>query len=136
MKQSLVDFLKSLPNALDDGTVLRYLFDGDKMKLTESQMMQQLVRDLVEDKRGLEKENFKMATILKQNDLYSKILEDQKMIWWEIIEDLGDGSSATRRFRTKEEALKYESLNEEYCYSGIDEVDTESEWFFDEVQED
>lgn len=76
MKQSLVDFLKSLPNSLDDGTVLRYLFDGDKMKLTESQMMQQLVRDLVEDKRGLEKENSKMAGILKDNDLYSKILED------------------------------------------------------------
>lgn len=76
MKQSLVDFLKSLPDSMDDGTVLRYLFDGDKMKLTESQMMQQLVRDLIEDKRGLEKENSKMSTILKNNGLYDKLLED------------------------------------------------------------
>lgn len=76
MKQSLVDFLKSLPDSMDDGTILRYLFDGDKMKLTESQMMQQLIRDLVEDKRGLEKENSKMAKILKKNELYNKLLED------------------------------------------------------------
>lgn len=53
------------------------------------------------------------------------------MKWFEIVEDCGDGSSRIRRFRTKEEAEKYESDNEEWCYSGIDEVDTESEWFFD-----
>lgn len=58
------------------------------------------------------------------------------MIWWELVEDSGDGSSCTRRFRTKEEALKYESLNEEWCYSGVWEVDTESSWFFDEVEEE
>lgn len=76
MKQSLINFLKSLPGALEDGSLVRYLFDGDKMKLTESQMMQQLVRDLVEDKRGLEKENCKMGAILKNNGLYDKLLED------------------------------------------------------------
>ena len=53
------------------------------------------------------------------------------MKWFEIVEDCGDGSSTVRRFRTKEEAEKYESDNEEWCYSGIYEVDTESEWFFD-----
>ena len=58
------------------------------------------------------------------------------MKWFEIVEDCGDGSSTIRRFRTKEEAEKYESDNEEWCYSGIDEVDTESEWFLINVMEE
>jgi hypothetical protein len=52
------------------------------------------------------------------------------MIWYEVVEDLGDGSSATRRFRTEEEAEEYLSENEEYCYSGVDKVDTDGKWFF------
>lgn len=58
------------------------------------------------------------------------------MKWFELVEDLGDGSSTTRRFRTQEEAEKYESMNEEWCYSGIDEVDTDSPYFFDEIEEE
>ena len=58
------------------------------------------------------------------------------MKWFEVVEDLGDGTSVTRRFRTKEEAEKYVAMNEEWCYSGIDEVDTESSWFFDTVDEE
>lgn len=57
------------------------------------------------------------------------------MIWYEVVEDLGDGSSATRRFRTFEEAEKYEEENLNYCYSGIDEVDTDSKWFFHKDEE-
>jgi len=57
------------------------------------------------------------------------------MKWFEVVEDLGDGSSTTRRFRTKEEAGIYVDRHEEWCYSGVDEVDTESKWFFDEVEE-
>lgn len=76
MKQSLVDFLKKLPNALDDGTIWRYLVDGDKMRLSESRLMQKLVEDLVQDKRSLEKENGKMAQLLKENNLYWKLLDD------------------------------------------------------------
>jgi len=57
------------------------------------------------------------------------------MIWYEVVEDLGDGSSATRRFRTFEEAEKYETENLEWCYSGIDEVDTDSKWFFHKDEE-
>ncbi len=52
------------------------------------------------------------------------------MIWYEVVEDLGDGSSTTRRFRTYEEACEYEEKNLDYCYSGVDEVDTDSKWFF------
>lgn len=58
------------------------------------------------------------------------------MKWLEVVEDLGDGTSVTRRFRTKEEAEKYVVMNEEWCYSGIDEVGTESSWFFDTVDEE
>lgn len=54
------------------------------------------------------------------------------MKWFELVEDLGDGSNATRRFRTYEEAKAYESKYEDYCYSGIDEVDTESKYFYTE----
>lgn len=57
------------------------------------------------------------------------------MKWFEVIEDLGDATSVTRRFRT-EEAEKYVAMNEEWCYSGIDEVDTESSRFFDTVDEE
>ena len=56
------------------------------------------------------------------------------MIWFELIEDLGDGSSTTRRFKTLEEAEEYEKKNEEFCYSGIDVVDTDSKYFW--FQED
>ena len=52
------------------------------------------------------------------------------MKWFEVIEDLGDGSSATRRFRTKEDAELHIERNENYCYSGYNEVDTDSKFFF------
>lgn len=58
------------------------------------------------------------------------------MKWFEVVEDLGDGSSTSRRFRTIEEAEKYESLNQNWCYSGIKKVDTESSYFFDEVEDE
>jgi hypothetical protein len=52
------------------------------------------------------------------------------MIWYEVVEDLGDGSSTSRRFKTKEAAEKYEQEYIDYCYSGISEVDTDSKWFW------
>ena len=37
------------------------------------------------------------------------------MVWYEVIEDLGDGSSATRRFKTSEEAFQaYKTAKEAY----------------------
>ena len=57
------------------------------------------------------------------------------MKWFEVVEDLCYATT-TRRFRTKEEAEKYVAMNEEWCYSGIGEVDTESSWFFDTVDEE
>lgn len=58
------------------------------------------------------------------------------MKWYEVIEDCGDGSNVTRRFRTEEEAKRYVELNEEWCYDGYDEVDTDSTYFWDEVEEE
>lgn len=52
------------------------------------------------------------------------------MVWYEVIEDLGDGSSATRRFKTWEEAEFYAEENIDYCPSGYDTVDTDSDYFW------
>ena len=52
------------------------------------------------------------------------------MVWYEVIEDLGDGSSATRRFKTWEEAEFYVEENIDYCPSGYDTVDTDSDYFW------
>lgn len=52
------------------------------------------------------------------------------MVWYEVIEDLGDGSSATRRFKTWEEADLYVEENIDYCPSGYDTVDTDSNYFW------
>lgn len=57
------------------------------------------------------------------------------MIWYEVIEDLGDGSSATRRFKTREEAKEFLEWAEEqdwmnYVPDEIRTVDTDSEWFW------
>ena len=48
------------------------------------------------------------------------------MIIYYVIEDLGDGSSALRFFQTWEEAEKYAERNEEYCYKGVDYLDTDN----------
>ena len=52
------------------------------------------------------------------------------MIWYEVIEDLGDGSCAVRRFKTWEEADFYLEENIDYCPSGYDTVDTDSNYFW------
>ena len=52
------------------------------------------------------------------------------MVWYEVIEDMGDGSCATRRFKTWEEADFYLKENIDYCYSGYDIVDTDSDYFW------
>lgn len=52
------------------------------------------------------------------------------MVWYEVIEDLGDGSSATRRFKTSEEADLYVEENIDYCHSGYDRIDTDSNYFW------
>ena len=52
------------------------------------------------------------------------------MIWYEVIEDLGDGSVAARRFRTMEAAKAFVELEEEWCFEGAREVDTDSDFFY------
>lgn len=63
------------------------------------------------------------------------------MKWFECIEDLGDGTTATRRFKTKESANKwlidrFEEGFGEYeefgCYplGDLEEADTDSKYFW------
>jgi hypothetical protein len=52
------------------------------------------------------------------------------MVYYEVIEDLGDGSCATFRFRNKENADAFVEANEEWCGDGVTKVDTESPFFF------
>lgn len=57
------------------------------------------------------------------------------MIYYEVVEDVGDGYAATRRFRTEAEAKEYiEFINNEddecVCLNGIDLIDTESGDFY------
>lgn len=57
------------------------------------------------------------------------------MIWYEVIEDCGDGYSAVRRFKTEEEADSY-CNDSAYCYNGWSRVNSESKWFFTDVEGD
>jgi hypothetical protein len=52
------------------------------------------------------------------------------MKWFEVVEELGDGYYALRRFKTKEAAEAYVDKNEEWCQNGFYEVDTESKYFY------
>ncbi len=56
------------------------------------------------------------------------------MIWYEVIEDMGDGSTVVRRFKTEAEASLYVEKNQDWCYDGYSEVDTESPYFWDTVE--
>lgn len=52
------------------------------------------------------------------------------MIYYEVIENHGDGSYGVTRFKTMEQAKKYVEENEDWCTDGWDKVDTESKYFF------
>lgn len=61
------------------------------------------------------------------------------MIYYEVIIDCGDGSSAVRRFRTLAEAWRCVEIESEYDgpqpeYPKL--IDTESEDFFDILEEE
>jgi hypothetical protein len=58
------------------------------------------------------------------------------MIYYEVVVDGGDGSYNVARLRTEEEAEKYCEQNDGWCHEGYSEVDTDSPYFFDEVEED
>lgn len=63
------------------------------------------------------------------------------MKWYEFTQDNGDGSYSKLRFKTKEEATKTLNWLEENSPhwvgdgDGVDEVDTESNWFWDSFEE-
>lgn len=63
------------------------------------------------------------------------------MKWFGFTEDNGDGSFSKRRFRTREEAVEARDWLEENDKwflgdgDGVTEIDTESAWFFDSLDE-
>lgn len=64
------------------------------------------------------------------------------MKWWEFQNDLGDGTTAALRFRTKEEAdaarakaEKCEYFQQDGDGNPVNMVDTDSPYFFDNVEE-
>ena len=64
---------------------------------------------------------------------------ENKMKWYEFTQDNGDGSYSKMRFKTEEEAkeaLKW--LRKKSWWQGggdgVDEVDTDSEWFWDSLE--
>lgn len=59
------------------------------------------------------------------------------MKWYEIVVDGGDGSVCVHRYRTIEEANEAIQIEEDsfgMTPEGPDLVDTDSEYFFDEVR--
>jgi hypothetical protein len=65
------------------------------------------------------------------------------MKWYEVMDDLGDGTSCARRFRTREEAQAWRDKMEACPYfqsdgdgSPVSEVDTESVYFYHEEDDD
>lgn len=57
------------------------------------------------------------------------------MIYYEVVEDIGDGYACSRKFRTLEEADAYvEEVNngdgECTCMNGVDLIDTDSPYFY------
>lgn len=63
------------------------------------------------------------------------------MKWWEFTRDNGDGSYSKLRFKSEEEAVKaLDWLQENDPYwigdgDGVDQVDTDSKWFWDTFEE-
>lgn len=51
------------------------------------------------------------------------------MIYYEVVEDVGDGYAASRKFRTREEAESYADDNDG-CMNGVDRIDTDASNFY------
>jgi hypothetical protein len=51
------------------------------------------------------------------------------MIYYEVVEDVGDGYACARKFRTREEAEDY-AEKYEGCMNGVDRIDTDSNDFY------
>ena len=51
------------------------------------------------------------------------------MIYYEVVEDVGDGYAACNRFRTYEEAEAY-AEKWEGCMNGVTKIDTDAKDFY------
>ena len=57
------------------------------------------------------------------------------MIYYEVVEDIGDGYACSRKFRNREEAEQYADDNDG-CMNGVDYIDTDSSDFYHVNEED
>lgn len=57
------------------------------------------------------------------------------MIYYEVVEDVGDGYACSRKFRTRFEAEEYAD-NNEGCMNGVDQIDTDAYDFYHQEEED
>ena len=76
MNKSQTDWIKSLPNAETDGTIASLLLRSDLATITFEKALSFLVQALMNDKTTLANENKKLSQILKDHNLYGKLLED------------------------------------------------------------
>lgn len=76
MNTQQIDWLKSLPNADTDGTLNSLLLRSDIATIPFEKALSFLVQALMNDKTTLSNENKKMSYILKEHNLYHKILEN------------------------------------------------------------
>lgn len=76
MNQQQTEWLKSLPNADTDGTLNSLLLRSDIATIPFEKALSFLVQALMNDKLTLQAEGRKMSSILKEHNLYHKILEN------------------------------------------------------------
>ena len=57
------------------------------------------------------------------------------MIYYEVVEDIGDGYDCSRKFRTRDEAEVYVD-DHNGCMNGVDMIDTDASDFFHEEDEE
>ncbi|MNB97591.1 hypothetical protein D3C75_448220 [compost metagenome] len=57
------------------------------------------------------------------------------MIYYEVVEDIGDGYACSRKFRTRDEAEDY-AEKYEGCMNGVNKIDTDAIDFYTTVEDD
>lgn len=70
------------------------------------------------------------SAVISINKLERKL----NMIYYEVVEDIGDGYACSRKFRTREEAEQYADDNDG-CMNGVDYIDTDAPDFYYEGDE-
>ena len=76
MNQQQINWLKSFPNAEQDGTLMNILLRDDLATIPFENIAKVLIQTLYADKQTLKEENRKLTKIAKDAGVYYKILEE------------------------------------------------------------